>query len=98
MEQEDRETRVNRGEFLKITALAVASMFVKACSRLGLNIPTNVVEDTSVEVIPSPKAEEQTQTALIQEEILKEAPTETPEDQISSKPFFPSSQPAFPEG
>ena len=88
MEQEDRETRVNRGEFLKIAALAVASMFVKACSWLGLNIPTDVVEDSSVEVIPSPTAEEQTQTALIQEETLKEAPTETPGNQMSKVAFI----------
>ena len=41
MKQKKRENKLSRGEFIKVTALTAASLFLKACSRFGLNITDN---------------------------------------------------------
>ena len=84
---EDRETRMTRGEFLKIAALGVASLFLKACAWLGLNIPSDEIEGNSLEVISSPTVEEPTPTSPIQDETTKEVPTDTP-GPLTSKVAF----------
>ena len=59
---------LSRGEFLKVTALTLTALFVKACSKLGVNLPTETPESGTVEVIPSPTTlpgdEEMTKTQV----------------------------------
>jgi uncharacterized protein (DUF362 family) len=63
---------LSRGEFLKITTLTLTALFIKACSKLGVNLPTETPEGGSLEVSPSPTTqpgdEDMAQVAFVKTE------------------------------
>lgn len=54
MEKNKKGKGLSRGEFLKLVTLTLTSLFIKACSKLGVNLPTGTPDSSSVEVVPAP--------------------------------------------
>jgi len=67
MNQEKRNHWISRGEFLKIAFLAVSAVFIKACSRVGINLATPTPESVYVEVFPSPTIQDTESTQAVGE-------------------------------
>jgi uncharacterized protein (DUF362 family) len=89
MSQVKRGKSVKRGEFLKIAALTVTALFIKACSRLGINLSTETTESGNVEIISTPTPEEQAQITDEQDETQEATENPTlPGDENMSKVAF----------
>jgi uncharacterized protein (DUF362 family) len=82
MPQEKRNHRIGRGEFLKVAFLAVSAVFIKACSKVGINLATHTPESVHVEVFPSPTTKEMESTQAVGEA------TPEPGDENVSKVAF----------
>ena len=54
MDKNTKGKGLSRGEFLKLVTLTLTTLFVKACAKLGVNLPTETPDSGSVEVVSSP--------------------------------------------
>jgi uncharacterized protein (DUF362 family) len=83
MPQEKRNHQVGRGEFLKVAFLAVCAVFIKACSKVGINLATDTPVSERVEILPSSTPEEAQSPQTIEE-----ATPELGEENLSKVAFI----------
>ncbi|MGD8455102.1 MAG: DUF362 domain-containing protein [Anaerolineales bacterium] len=70
MSQKEDSYHIERGEFLKIIFISISAVFIKACSKVGINLATDTPDNIHIEILSSPLPEEPEVAQTIEEATL----------------------------